>query len=85
MVTADKFSDSVFKAKTGKTPKEWNAVLNRFGARRKGHTAAAKFIREKFKQSGWWAQTIVVRWEYDNGLEKKKSYKTYGKSGKMKK
>lgn len=62
------FSDERVRAQTGKTTAEWNRLLDRWGARRKGHTATARYLAEAHGLSGWWAQMVAVRYEYVRGL-----------------
>src|SRR5690606_21707493 len=45
---------------TGQGFDHWFAVLDRFGAPKKGHTAAAKHLRVDHEVSSWYAQSITV-------------------------
>jgi hypothetical protein len=54
--------------RTGRSSDEWNALLDDWGAPQKGHTASARFLREEHGVSGWWAQTITNRYEWERGL-----------------
>jgi hypothetical protein len=62
------FSEETVRAKTGKGWEHWYGVLDKFDARTKGHTAAAKYLYEKRKVDPWWAQAITVRYEHERGL-----------------
>lgn len=64
------FSETVFKQKTGKSLREWMKILDRFGARQKGHTASARYLLDSHGLSAWWSQAVTVRYEYDRGLRK---------------
>jgi hypothetical protein len=55
-------------AKTGKSSEEWYALLDAWGAAVKGHPATARYLAEEHGLSGWWAQTITVRYEWTRGL-----------------
>ena len=61
-------SDQSVRDKTGKGWDEWLSVLDRYGAREKGHTQTAKDLQENWGVSPWWAQCITVRYEWERGL-----------------
>jgi uncharacterized protein YndB with AHSA1/START domain len=76
-----RISDEAVKAKTGKTWKQWLAILDRWDAAGKGHAATAKHLHEEHGVDGWWAQTITVRHEKERGLrETHQRGKTYASS-----
>jgi hypothetical protein len=54
--------------RTGHGWEHWFAVLDRFGAREKGHTAAARHVAEDHGVDGWYAQAITVEYERARGL-----------------
>jgi hypothetical protein len=62
------FSDETVREKTGKRSEEWYAILDEWGAKEKGHTATARYLREELGVSPWWAQSVTVRYEYERGL-----------------
>jgi len=64
------FSDKTIIAKTGKTTDEWHAILDGWDAPSKGHPAIARYLEHEHGLSGWWAQTVTVRYEYARGLRK---------------
>jgi len=39
----------------------------------KGHTQAAKYLRDKHGLSDWWAQAVTIRYEWERGLRRKES------------
>jgi hypothetical protein len=61
-------SDASFKKKTGHDLAHWFAVLDKFGAVEKGHTAAARHLYEDHKVDGWYAQGITVSYERARGV-----------------
>jgi len=65
-----KMSDEAVKAKTGKDWKGWLAVLDKFDVKKKGHTLAAKYLREKHGLDEWWSQAVTIRYEWERGLRK---------------
>lgn len=53
---------------TGHGFDHWFAVLDRFGAARRGHTASARHLQEEHDVSAWYAQSITVVYERARGL-----------------
>ena len=68
-----KISDDAVLAKTNKVWVDWYRILNQFGLKEKGHTLAAKHLRDKHGLSDWWAQAVTIRYEWENGLRGKQS------------
>lgn len=54
--------------KTGHGLDHWFAVLDRFGAVERGHTAAARHLYEDHKVPGWYSQGITVAYERTRGV-----------------
>ncbi|MCH9682611.1 MAG: hypothetical protein K0V04_14340 [Deltaproteobacteria bacterium] len=54
--------------KTGHGFDHWFAVLDEFGARRLGHTAAARHLRVDHAVPSWYSQGITVAYERARGL-----------------
>ncbi len=63
-----KINDERIKLQTGKSLAEWSRILNTWGAPKKGHTATAKYLFEKYKIGPWWSQAVTVEYEYAHGL-----------------
>ena len=63
-----KIRDERVKEQTGKFTEGWEKVLDAFNVRKYGHTAAAKHLREKYHLNSWWAQVVVIRYEYVKNL-----------------
>jgi hypothetical protein len=63
-------SDASFLKKTGHDLAHWFAVLDKFGAVQKGHTAAARHLYDDHKVDGWYAQGITVSYERARGVRK---------------
>ena len=61
-------SEQKFIAKTGHGFDHWFAVLDRFDAVKKGHTAAARHLYETHGVDGWYAQGITVAYERARGV-----------------
>ncbi len=68
-----KISDDAVAAKTDKAWHDWFKILDKFGLKRKGHTLAAKYLRDQYGLSGWWAQAVTIRYEWDRGLRRKET------------
>jgi uncharacterized protein YndB with AHSA1/START domain len=63
-------SDQAVAAKTGKTWKQWFAILDRWDARAKGHKETAKHLASTYRIGPWWSQTVTIRYEQERGLRK---------------
>ena len=61
-------SDAKAREKTGHGLDHWFAVLDRFGAVEKGHTATARHLYDAHKVPGWYAQGITVAYERARGV-----------------
>ncbi len=66
--TKSVMSDAAFLKKTGYGPDHWFAVLDRFGAVEKGHTASARHLYKDHGVDGWYAQGITVSYERERGV-----------------
>jgi uncharacterized protein YndB with AHSA1/START domain len=60
-------SDEAVKAKTGKTWKQWFAVLDKAGAQKMTHQEIAKFLSAKQGVGPWWCQMVTVTYEQQTG------------------
>jgi uncharacterized protein YndB with AHSA1/START domain len=56
-------SNATIKAKTGCDWKKWTDALDYVRAHEWTHTEIARYVREKFKISGWWSQSVTVGYE----------------------
>ena len=61
-------SDAGLIKKTGHGLDHWFAVLDAFGAAKKGHTASAAHLYEAHGMPGWHAQMVTVAYERERGL-----------------
>jgi hypothetical protein len=61
-------SDAVLKAKTGCTWERWVKALDHAQAYTWPHREIAKYVQEKYKVPGWWAQTVTVGYERIKGM-----------------
>jgi hypothetical protein len=61
-------SDAAVTKKTGHGLDHWFAILDRFEARAKGHTASARHLYDAHGVEGWYAQMITVAYERARGL-----------------
>ena len=68
-----KIGDDAVRAKTNKVWKDWFKILDKFDLKEKGHTEAAKYLREKHGLGDWWAQAVTIRYEWETGLRGKQS------------
>ena len=63
-----RMSDEAVKAKTGKTWKEWFAILDKAGAKKMSHQEIVKFLNSKHHVGPWWQQMVTVTYEQQSGL-----------------
>ena len=68
---APRMSDEAVKAKTGKTWKEWFALLDKAGARKMNHQEIVKYLNTKQGVGQWWQQMVTVTYEQVRGLREK--------------
>ena len=68
-----KIGDDAVQAKTDKVWKAWFKILDQFDVKAKGHTQAARYLRDKHGLSDWWAQAVTIRYEWERGLRGKKA------------
>jgi len=61
-------SDTALKAATGCTWERWVKALDHVEAHAWSHREIAKHVRERYKVSAWWAQTVTVGYERIKGL-----------------
>jgi len=61
-------SEARVRERTGHGLDHWYAVLDRFGAVAKGHTAAARHLHQDHGVDGWYSQGITVSYERARGL-----------------
>lgn len=66
--TKGAISDASSLKKTGHDLAHWYAVLDKFGAVEKGHTAAARHLYETHGVDGWYSQGITVSYERERGV-----------------
>jgi uncharacterized protein YndB with AHSA1/START domain len=63
-----RMSDEAVKAKTGKTWKQWFAILNKAGAKKMSHQETVKYISAEHGVGPWWQQMVTVTYEQVHGL-----------------
>ncbi len=68
---APRMSDAAVKAKTGKTWKEWFAILDRAGASNLSHQEIVKYFHTKQGVGPWWQQMLTVTYEEARGLRER--------------
>lgn len=64
-------SDAAVQSKTGKTWAEWVRALDDAEAAAWTHRDIARYVREHFDVSAWWAQSVTVAYERIRGLREK--------------
>ena len=61
-------SDEIMKARTGCTWERWVKAIDHVRAYEWTHTDIARYVSEKYKIPGWWAQSVTVGYERIKGL-----------------
>jgi uncharacterized protein YndB with AHSA1/START domain len=61
-------SDAALKAATGCTWDRWVRALDRVEAHGWTHRDIARHVREKYRVTSWWAQTVTVGYERIKGM-----------------
>lgn len=64
-------TDEAVKKATGCNWERWVGALDYVGAAEWPHREIAKFVSEKYKIPGWWAQSVTVGYERIRGLREK--------------
>jgi len=63
-----RLSDEAVHAKTGKTWKEWFAILDKAGAKKMTHQEIVKYLNAKQGVGPWWQQMVTATYEQARGL-----------------
>lgn len=63
-----RMSDDAVHAKTGKTWKEWFAILDKAGAKKMTHQEIVKYLSAEQGVGSWWQQMVTVTYEQARGL-----------------
>ena len=66
-----RISDSAVQAKTGKSWKQWFAILDAAGAMEMSHTDIARNLRENQNVPAWWSQMVANTYEQARGMRQK--------------
>lgn len=64
-------SDAAVRAKTGRTWKQWVAVLDAIDATAMPHREIARHLHDEYELESWWAQTVTVGYERIRGLRER--------------
>jgi hypothetical protein len=67
MTKAIKYDDATLVKATGKNWKQWMAVFKKINAKDLPHKEIASLLERDYEVSGWWAQSLTVRFEQETG------------------
>lgn len=67
MTKAIKYDDATMSKSTGKTWKQWMDAFKKMKAGDLPHKEIASRLVEDYEVSGWWAQSLTVRFEQETG------------------
>lgn len=65
-----KISDEKVIEKTGKSSAEWYAILDSWEVAEKKYYTMTKYLENELKLNHWWANVIVIRYEYLKGIRR---------------
>lgn len=65
---AGSIGDDAVRAKTGKTWKQWFAILDKAGADKMAHRDIATWLHQDQGVGSWWCQMVTVEYEKARGL-----------------
>jgi uncharacterized protein YndB with AHSA1/START domain len=68
VVNSPRMSDEAVSAKTGKTWKQWFAILDKAGGKKMNHQEIVKYLNTEQKVGPWWQQMVTVTYEQARGL-----------------
>jgi uncharacterized protein YndB with AHSA1/START domain len=68
---SDRIGDEAVRKATGKTWKQWFALLDRAGANQWDHKRIVAHIHENHGVGPWWQQMVTVAYEQERGLRAK--------------
>jgi hypothetical protein len=63
-----RISEERVRDRTGRTWREWFALLDEWGATERSHSEIAAWMGAEHGVSGWWAQGVTVEYEKARGL-----------------
>lgn len=63
-------SDDAVQKATGRDWDHWFSVLDQAGAHKMAHADIARRLQDDHDVTGWWAQSIAVRYEQARGIRK---------------
>ena len=63
-----RIGDAAVKAKTGRTWREWFAILDEAGATQMDHRQIVAYLGEHHRIAPWWQQMVTVGYEQERGL-----------------
>ena len=66
-----RMSDAAVAAKTGRTWKDWFAILDKAGASKLSHQEIVKYLHTKQGVGPWWQQMVTVTYEEARGLRER--------------
>lgn len=61
--------EEVIVKRTKRSFKDWKKILDGFDVKKNGHKSAVIYLTEKYGINSWWAQVLVIRYEYEKKLK----------------
>ncbi|HKZ78247.1 MAG TPA: DUF4287 domain-containing protein [Pyrinomonadaceae bacterium] len=66
-----RMSDEAVQTRTGKTWKQWFAILDKAGAKKMNHQEIVRYLKSEHAVGPWWQQMVTVTYEQQRGLREK--------------
>ena len=62
--------EEVILKRTHKIYGDWKKILDKFNVEKNGQKAAAEYLKNKYNVNPWWAQVLVIRYEYERKIKR---------------
>ncbi len=67
--------EEVIIKRTRKSFADWRKILDKFDVKKNGHKASVNYLVSTQKLNPWWAQVLVIRYEYEKKIRPDKFIK----------
>jgi len=61
--------EEVIIKRTRRSFTDWRKILDKFDVKKNGHKAAVDFLVNDHQVNSWWAQVLVIRYEYEKRIK----------------
>ena len=60
--------EEVIIKRTRRSFADWRKILDKFDVKKNGHKKSVNYLVNIYKLNSWWAQVIIIRYEYENKI-----------------